>query len=63
LFLAETYDSVFTYGNSYQSSIRLANIKSSIAGSEFDINIAGKNIHIQTKLIGSFNVENICAAI
>lgn len=63
LFLDETYDSLFAYGNGDKSNLRASNIKQTLHGMEFDVSAAGINIQVKTPLIGNFNVQNILAAI
>ncbi len=63
LFLAETYDSLYTYGKDMSANIRLENITSDIDATNFDVKIAGNIIKIKTSLRGTFNVYNILASI
>ncbi|MCD5380316.1 UDP-N-acetylmuramoyl-L-alanyl-D-glutamate--2,6-diaminopimelate ligase [Candidatus Gracilibacteria bacterium] len=63
LFLAETYDTLFTYGKDYKANLQPNKTTASIEGTEFDLKIPGENIHIKTSLIGDFNVYNIMCAV
>ncbi|NDK09576.1 UDP-N-acetylmuramoyl-L-alanyl-D-glutamate--2,6-diaminopimelate ligase [Candidatus Gracilibacteria bacterium] len=63
VFLAETYDSLFTYGLSYDANIRASNIVNTQESMDFLVTMPGKNIQIKTQLRGNFNVSNILAAI
>lgn len=63
LFLAETYDSLYTYGKDKSASIRFKNIVNSFEGMNFWVDIAGNSLDIQTSLRGNFNVYNILASI
>ena len=63
LFLSETYDSTFTYWNSSNANLKAKDIKSDIDGMTFDVDAAWWDIKISTPLRGSFNVDNILAAI
>jgi UDP-N-acetylmuramyl tripeptide synthase len=63
LFLAETYDTLFTYGNSFQANIKANNIQQSMHGMKFEVQTAGEKFQIETNLRGNFNVYNILAAI
>jgi UDP-N-acetylmuramyl tripeptide synthase len=61
--LAETYDSLYTYGKDMSANIRLENITSDINTTNFDVKIAGNIIKIKTSLRGIFNIYNILASI
>ena len=63
LFLSETYDSVFTYGNSGSANLRPKDITYTSSWMKFGVDAAGWGIDITTSLRGGFNVENILAAI
>ncbi len=63
IFLAETYDSLYTYGLSYEANIRASNIVNTLDSMNFLVTMPGKNIDIKTQLRGNFNVYNILAAI
>ena len=63
VFLAETYDSLFTYGLSYDANIRASNIVNTQESMDFLVTMPGKNIQIKTQLRWNFNVSNILAAI
>ena len=62
-FLAETYDSLFTYGFSYDASIRVENVVQTRESMNFRVITPGKTLEIKTALRGNFNVYNILAAI
>ncbi len=63
MFLGETYDSLYTYGNNCDASISYINLHSDADGMKFDVVIPWDNLHIQTSLMGTFNIYNIMAAI
>lgn len=63
LFLAETYDSLYTYGMGYDANVKAENIKNTRTSMNFTVNMPGKDVHIKTKLRGKFNVYNILAAV
>ncbi len=63
LFLAETYDSLFTYGSSYESNIRAEDIQNAKSSMNFRVKMPWDDIMVKTELRGSFNVSNILAAI
>ena len=63
LFLDEAYNSLYTYWISRWSWLVAQNIKNNWFITEFDIDVAGPNIHIETKLKWDFNIQNILAAI
>jgi len=50
VFLAETYDSLFTYGLSYDANIRASNIVNTQESMDFLVTMPGKNIQIKTQL-------------
>lgn len=62
LFLAETYDTVYTYWVDSKANLKAKNVKASISWTKFELTIPWKNLNIQTKLMWSFNIENIMAA-
>lgn len=62
-FLAETYDSLFTYGTSYDANVKAQDIKNTKKSMNFIVNMPGQDLRIETKLRGDFNVSNILAAI
>ena len=49
-FLAETYDSLFTYGRSYDANVKAENIKNTKAFMSFTVNMPGQDLSIKTKL-------------
>jgi len=51
------------YSITGKSDYKADNVKLSLSGLEFDINIEGKNYKVKSKLTGKFNVYNILAAI
>lgn len=63
LFLNETYDSLFTYGTSYEANVKAENITNTRASMNFKVNMPGKDLSIKTQLRWNFNVSNILAAI
>lgn len=62
LFLAETYDSLYTYGFSPDANVRAENLKNTKKSMRFDVVIPGQKFQIITQLRGNFNVSNILAA-
>lgn len=58
-----TKSRVLTYGISDQTDITAKDIKTSVRGSSFKLRVKGKEILIETKLIGLHNVYNILAAV
>ena len=62
-FLAETYDSLYTYGTSYDANVKAVNIKNTKSAMTFTASMPWKDINVSTKLRGNFNVSNILAAI
>lgn len=62
-FLAETYDSLYTYGYSYDANIRVEDVKQTRESMNFNVIMPGRNLRIKTQLRGNFNVYNILAAI
>ncbi len=62
-FLNETYDSLYTYGLSYDANIRAENVKNLKQSMTFQAKMPGEDINVNTKLRGNFNVSNILAAI
>ena len=63
LFLAETFDVLYTYGKWESSTLKIDNIQYNFAGTSFDLKTAWSKNAIQTALLGNFNVYNITAAI
>lgn len=63
LFLAETYDSLYTYGNKQNSMLKAKDKKYNLDSNSFKINITWKEIEIKTKLRWEFNIYNILASI
>lgn len=62
LFLAETYDSLYTYGFSSDANVRAENLKNTKKAMSFDIVIPWQRFQVATQLRGNFNVSNILAA-
>lgn len=63
LFLAETFDSLYTYGENRWVNLLAKNIKEDWIVTKFEIDVAWPNIEIETKLKWSFNIQNILAAV
>jgi len=63
LFLAETFDSLYTYGMNTDANIAPKNVKASREFTSFDLDIPGGKMKIQTPLRWDFNVYNLLAAI
>ena len=62
-FLAETYDSLFTYGRWYDANVKALNVKNTKNSMSFRVAMPGQDINVETKLRWNFNVSNILAAI
>jgi len=62
-FLDQTYDSLYTYGTTPEANVRASNIKNLKNKMTFTVRMPGKDIDVETKLRGNFNVFNILAAI
>lgn len=63
LFLAETFDVLYTYGKSDSSTLKLDNIKYNYDWTSFDLKTAWSKLTIDTPLRWDFNIYNIMAAI
>ncbi|NDK08366.1 UDP-N-acetylmuramoyl-L-alanyl-D-glutamate--2,6-diaminopimelate ligase [Candidatus Gracilibacteria bacterium] len=63
LFVAETFDVLYTYGKSPSSTLKLEDVKYELEGTTFDIKTAGSKQTIVTSLRGDFNIYNIMAAV
>ncbi len=63
LFLAEAYDSVFTYGRDLKANIKIENYESTLGGTKIQIRIPWTTLTLETKLRGLFNVYNVLAAV
>ncbi|WP_412988772.1 UDP-N-acetylmuramoyl-L-alanyl-D-glutamate--2,6-diaminopimelate ligase [Pediococcus siamensis] len=61
-FEQDTSAHVLTYGLNEDAMIRARNIQLSSYGTEFDLLVLGKAVHVKTQLIGKFNVYNLLAA-
>lgn len=62
-FLAETYDSLYTYGRGYDANVKAIDIKNTKSSMSFTVIMPGQDIKVETKLRWNFNVSNILAAI
>ncbi len=62
-FLAETYDSLLTYGMRRDASISARDLKNDRDAMSFTVDMPGAELPIRTQLRGNFNVYNILAAI
>lgn len=63
LFVAETFDVLYTYGKSPSSTLKLEDVKYELEGTTFDIKTAWSKQTIVTSLRGDFNIYNIMAAV
>lgn len=63
LFIAETFDVLYTYGKSPSSTLKLEDVKYELEGTTFDIKTAWSKQTIVTSLRGDFNIYNIMAAV
>ena len=63
MFLAETYDSLYTYGMAFEANLHPENIKNGKNCTEFTLDIPGGTIHVKTPLRWLFNIYNLLAAI
>ena len=63
LFLAETYDSVYMYGQWTKANLTPSDIKNTITGTSFTVKVPWKDMKIETSFRWDFNVYNITAAI
>ena len=63
LFLAETYDNLYTYWTGRGANLIATNISNIWMITKFDIKIASDNIQVETKLKWDFNIQNILAAV
>lgn len=63
VFLNETYDVLYAYGNGNKSNLRAVDIRQSFNGMTFNVIWAWMNMEIKTWLIWNFNVQNILATI
>jgi len=62
-FIAETFDTLFTYWKNYKANLRPENIESSIEWTSFKLKIPWDDINIKTSLIWDFNIYNIMCAV
>lgn len=56
-------DKIIDYSQTISSSLKAENIQTTIQGMTCDINYLGQSFHLQTNLIGKFNIYNILAAL
>ncbi len=63
LFMAETFDSIYTYGAWKNANLEAKNIKNSGLITKFEVTVPSDKIIVETKLIWDFNIQNILAAI
>lgn len=63
LFLAETYDVLYTYWKSPSSTLKLDDIRYNFEWTSFDLKMAWTKVTIDTPLRWDFNVYNIMAAL
>lgn len=63
VFLAETYDSLYTYGMAFEANLHPQNIKNSKNFTQFTLDIPGGSMKVETPLRGVFNIYNLLAAI
>lgn len=63
LFMEETYDVLYAYGNGDKSNLRAENLVQSFNWMTFDVVWAWMRLNINTRLIWEFNVQNILATI
>lgn len=63
LFLNETYDSMYVYGQGSKANLTPYDIKNTIDGTSFGVRVPGQDMQIETSFRGGFNVYNITAAI
>ena len=63
LFIAETYDSMYTYGSDRWVNLYAKNIVNNWNTTKFEIEVAWPNIQIETLLKWDFNIQNILAAV
>ena len=63
LFINETYDSLYTYGQSPNANMRIENIKQTENWIEFNLRLPGQDIQVKSKLFWEFNAYNIAWAI
>ena len=63
LFIAETFDSMYTYGSDRWVNLYAKNIVNNWNTTKFEIEVAWPNIQIETLLKWDFNIQNILAAV
>lgn len=63
LFLAETYDSIYTYWTDLSATLVANNVIEAKGITKFEINVAWPHLQIETTLQWNFNIQNILAAV
>ena len=63
LFMAETFDSLYTYWETLWANLIASNISDDWITKKFEIDIAWPNIQVETKLKWNFNIQNILASV
>lgn len=63
LFMAETFDSMYTYGEWTWVNLIARDVKIKDGLTHFHIDVPGPKINITTKLMWDFNIQNILAAV
>ena len=63
LFIAETFDSMYTYWSDRWVNLYAKNINDDWTTTNFEVEVAGPNIQIETHLKWDFNIQNILAAV
>ncbi|MBI2589029.1 UDP-N-acetylmuramoyl-L-alanyl-D-glutamate--2,6-diaminopimelate ligase [Candidatus Saccharibacteria bacterium] len=61
-FAGQASGEVISYGKDQASSVRIVNISPTTNGSDFSLEIDGKNLDAHSQLVGEFNVYNAAAA-
>lgn len=54
-----SFDKQIDYSQTISSSLKAENVQMTISGTQCDINYLGQSFHLQTSLIGKFNMYNI----
>ncbi len=63
LFIAEAYDSMFTYGKDIKANIKIENYETTLSGTKIEARIPWTTLTLETKLRWLFNVYNAMAAV
>ena len=63
LFVAETYDFLYTYWNNHKANLKAADIQNDLKSTKFKVSMPWEDLQIETKLRWSFNIYNILASI